>query len=318
METAGGGSRWPRAVWLAAGALGVTIALALSLGFIWARDAETPRVTVLGSGKGLSVLVTSGPARLLVVAGDDAAAFENALAQARHPTERRVDILLLSGAQIDLSVVARAKHDLGARYVNILGGGSSLRDLGLTAADRLTSVRRFRLPGSVSVTAEVKEVEATSTAGARTSWSVLVQHGETAVFVLSDGKDVEHFANPGRVSALVLAGGDPGPAVKAIDAAALVVSSTAVSGKQSRREVAQAAGRKLWGLRLHPGDIARLDFVANGLRLPTDATVVDGTTGRPAPSASVAAQSVSRPTRGPGVDELLVDEGERTGVRQQI
>ena len=61
---------------------------------VHARDYGQPALALLGSGDGLSVLVTTGDARLLVVGGSDPAAFANALADARPRSHPRIDLLV--------------------------------------------------------------------------------------------------------------------------------------------------------------------------------------------------------------------------------
>jgi len=91
--------------YLAAALAGLVIAGSVSA--VWQRTFSQPAVVLLGSGHGLSALVSTGSARVLIVAGDDPIAFANALTDARPPTMRRIDVVVLTPGASPL-VAARA------------------------------------------------------------------------------------------------------------------------------------------------------------------------------------------------------------------
>ena len=64
----------------------------------WLQDLSVPQVAFLGSGNRLSLLVTDGPARLLLATGDSPIAFENAITRVRPLFARRIDVLLVAGS----------------------------------------------------------------------------------------------------------------------------------------------------------------------------------------------------------------------------
>ena len=80
-----------------------------SLVYAWNRPYnQEDALYLLGSGKGLSALVTSGGTRVLIAAGNDPIAFANALASVRPLTAPRVDLLIITpGSE---RVAARAKE----------------------------------------------------------------------------------------------------------------------------------------------------------------------------------------------------------------
>src|SRR5262249_699904 len=83
----------------------VIVVVGCALGFaLWFLDVSAPQVDVLGSGNRLSLLVTDGPARLLLATGDNPDQFDNALARFRPIFARRVDVLLMAGANHTLNV----------------------------------------------------------------------------------------------------------------------------------------------------------------------------------------------------------------------
>jgi hypothetical protein len=68
-----------------------------TLVYAWNRPYNNnDAVLLLGSGKGLSALVTTGGTRVLIAAGNDPIAFANALAEARPLTAPRIDLLIIA------------------------------------------------------------------------------------------------------------------------------------------------------------------------------------------------------------------------------
>ncbi len=89
--------RWLHHRWLpflVAALAGLIISSTVSLA--WQRSFSEPAITLLGSGHGLSALMSTGSARMLIVGGDDPIAFANALTHARPPTMRRIDVMILT------------------------------------------------------------------------------------------------------------------------------------------------------------------------------------------------------------------------------
>ena len=70
----------------------------------WLHDLSVPQVAILGSGNRLSLLVTDGPARLLLATGDSPIDYENAITRVRPLFARRVDVLLVAGSDDSLYV----------------------------------------------------------------------------------------------------------------------------------------------------------------------------------------------------------------------
>jgi predicted regulator of Ras-like GTPase activity (Roadblock/LC7/MglB family) len=93
----GGVRRWSHHRWfyvIAGGLAGLLIATLLS--YTWHRDFSAGAVTLLGSGHGLSAVVSSGSMRVLIVSGDDPIAFANGFKDAHPPTMRRIDVVILT------------------------------------------------------------------------------------------------------------------------------------------------------------------------------------------------------------------------------
>jgi hypothetical protein len=252
--------------------LGATIAV----GVTQARSYSRPAVTVLGAGAGLSVLVTDGPSRLLLAAGDDSAGFGNALSRIRPFGRGRIDILLLAGSTNDKTFLSRAQRLAHGRHVEVVGDPDLVGALGLGTDALLPSPRRFRLSDDTSVTVESLNRPA-ATEGPRYAWRAIVDHGATRIVVLSDGRVASEFPDPGPVSALVVNGDKAMAAASQVDARALVASAVAVSGKQMRAGVASATPNRAWVMRVFAGEAKRFEFVDGGLKLPAGVIPIEGT-----------------------------------------
>ena len=243
-------------------------ALASVLGSSFAADMQTPRVTVLGSGERLSILVTAGNARLLLATGDDPGALGNALAEARHPTIRRLDVLLVAGRSKDLLAPAAVIDSEHARFVASIGLGSdqvlppSLRGVPASPAER-----RFRLPEGVTV---LVRWEPGDDPDAPSSWAGLVTQGRSSVAVLSDGSAVGLLGSAARLNALVVSGDQPLEALPTVSTGAIITTASAISGKELRQSAAGLTGGALWGARVYPGEAIRLTFAEGAITLPPD------------------------------------------------
>ena len=82
--------------------------------------STAPQVALLGSGNRLSLLVTDGPARLLLATGDNPIEYENALTHVRPIFARRVDVLLVAGSGSELRVPLAAYGDAHVRSATAL------------------------------------------------------------------------------------------------------------------------------------------------------------------------------------------------------
>ena len=267
----------------------------LALGALWRHDLQASRVVLLGSGNHLSALVTAGDARLLIASGDDPGAFANALEHARHPTTRRLDVLLVAGSDRDLLVPARIRGDRHVRYAASIGAiprsatGQAVVGAGLPV---LPSPRRIRLGDEVSVTVETALL--TDRDDAPPAWRAIVRRGATAVVILSDGNAAPAFAPVWPLNALVVAGPNPLAGWEALPAPVLVLPANdgggvTVSGKELRQEASQLFDDSRWAVRVHPGEAVPLRFVAGGLAIPTEPAQAIPTTPGPEPELSAHA-----------------------------
>lgn len=276
------GRLWLRPLAIALPLLILSAGLTLAVGAVWARAAEAPRVTVLGAGNRLSVLVTAGPARLLIATGDDPVAFGNALGQARPLTSRRLDIVLLAGQGRDLAVAAEARADEHARVVATIGpipADPIGADVDRPPRPVIDAPRRIRLSDDVSVTLDVAVTPNPDADDVPdVAWRAVVRRGATTVVVLSHGDAATEFASPGPVAALVLVAGQPEEALAAIDARALVVNAESIDGRELRQELAPRLADPLWAVRVFSGEAVDLEFVDGGLEIPRTTTQLLGGT----------------------------------------
>jgi len=273
---------WRRALAFAAALFVLSAGVAMAGGAVWARDFESPRVTVLGAGNRLSVLVTAGPSRLLIATGDDPGAFGNALADARPPMARRLDVVLLAGRATDLAVAAEASADSHARYVATIGplpDSAATDAMGAETLPVIDAPRRIRLSDEVDVTVEVAVVPGEDADEPPiVAWRAVVRRGATTVVVLSDGRDAGRFGSLGPVAAVVLVGEHPAEAVDHVATGALVVNSDTVEGRELRGDIGTRLNGSMWAVRVFPGEAVRLEFVDGGLRLPDEVTQAIGPT----------------------------------------
>jgi len=254
-----------------------------------ARQERQVAVSVLGSGSRLSVLVAAGAARVLIVGGDDASAFANALAAARPFFSRRIDVLILTGDGGDLPAVSRAVGDLPARRVFALDGPlrAHLGALGLTTDQLIDRPLRINLPRSVVVAFDPGMGSNDTPQG----WTATVeQAGTRLVFVSGDAPA------PVDASAIVLGGQYNRAAMHGHSAPVVVVSAGAALANELHNDLAAAVPTPIWVLRVHEGEVAQLRFVDGGLALPSTARRLDPPA---SPVANTSASVTGSPVQTP-------------------
>lgn len=280
------GRGWHGALLLALAVFLVAGGVTIGVGLAWARELRSPRVVLLGSGNRLSALITDGDARLLIATGDDATAFANALERARHPTTRRIDVLLVAGQGEELVAPASLRDDGRVRLLASIGpltGSAEAVALAGEGVAALPSPRRIRLGDEVSVLIENVAAEATDDGRRAVTWRATVRRGATTVVILSDGEATTAFAPVSSVSALVVAGTDPLAAWAAVDAPLLVATGDdrVLSGKELRQGAARLFDDERSAIRVHPGEALPLRFVAAGLEAPGEPAQTVGATPTP-------------------------------------
>lgn len=252
-------------------ALAVTLVGAAAGSGLWLRDLWAPQVAFLGAGNRLSLLVTDGPARLLLASGDQQTDFENALTSFRPLFARRIDVLLVDGAGATALVPLAAIQSGHARTTYALSPVPP--DPGyeaLSALPLLPTPRRIQLSPAVRITVELTETRSLGEAVVPAAWRMIIEHGASRVVVLSDGKAASRFPPAAPASVLAVAGGEPDEALEASRGAALVANGEAITGSDLRAALDREERPPAWVARVAPGEALRLRFVDGGVELPAD------------------------------------------------
>jgi hypothetical protein len=228
-------ARWR---WLVAALLiGVLISWAWSAGS--ARSANEPAIVLLGSGNGLSVLVTTGDARVLVAGGTSAGDFANALADARPRTTPRIDVLVaLPGSR---NVVDRARELARPTLELRLPDQRS----GRQESGTLTSRRAIDLPGIT--------IDIDPGSGSGEDWSITIRAGASTTLVVPAWTVA---ASRAPVALVVITGRDTGAAATTARTPAIAASVRALDSPVVKDGL--LAGR------VAPGDAVRLRMSSDG------------------------------------------------------
>lgn len=259
-----------------------TVSAVSGYGAISAHEARLPRVSVLGAGSHLALLITDGPARLLLAAGDDTTAFGNAWAASLPPLLRRVDVLYCSPLPADAPVVEKATRDLSYRHRRVLHA----TETGIAPSQPETWSEQVRLSGRITVTVSASVLAPSDGSTIRPIWAAEVSHTATRIVTLSEPGAASLLGDL-TASALVLQDGDPREALALVETAALISTG---SSKTLRQRLSAHLERPLWHIRVFSGEVARLPFVPGGLRLPDTAITIqpsdpaDGVSPRLSPS----------------------------------
>ena len=237
----------------------------------WLQDLSAPQVAFLGSGNRLSLLVTEGPARLLVATGDSPIDFENAISRVRPIFARRVDVLLVAGSGNTLLVPLAAHRDSLVRTTTALAPlpeSPEADALGPMAA--FSSPQRIRLGPSRQVTVETALPFGADAETEFPAWRAIIERGETRLVVLSDGGAATLFPPDNGASVLAVSGDDPVVAWDLSSAAVLVANAEAIDGPEMLSAFAESRRPPQWAFRVFPGEALRLKFVAGGVALPSE------------------------------------------------
>ncbi|MFT4036653.1 MAG: hypothetical protein QM692_00630 [Thermomicrobiales bacterium] len=251
-----------------------TVALVLAISLVgvglmaalWYRHVLQPQVVFLGSGDRLSVLVTDGPARLLIATGDDPTDFENAFTAVQPLFARRVDVLLVAGDHADLLAPLAASQSEQVRLTRSLGGiplSVEADELGDITA--LTTPARVRLSPQTTLSIETARA-LDADPDDPDAWRVLIERGQTRLVVLSDGEAAALFPPPPPASIIAVTGGDPVAGWDASPGAALVAASGELSGPDLRARFAKPNAPE-WGFRVAGGEALVFYFTEKGLEV---------------------------------------------------
>jgi hypothetical protein len=237
----------------------------------WLQELTAPQVVLLGAGNRLSLLVTDGPARLLLATGDNPIEYENALTHVQPIFARRVDVLLVAGSGDTLLVPLAAHGDPRVRNATALAPlPHSAEADAIGAIPSFSSSQQIRLGPTTEVTVETAFPFGADADADFPAWRATVQHGQTRVVVLSDGPAASLFTPPSAPSVLAISGDDPAAAWDLSPAVAFVANSEMIGGPELRAAFTASRRPPQWGYRVFPGEALRLRFVAGGVELPSE------------------------------------------------
>jgi len=237
----------------------------------WVQDLSAPQVAFLGSGNRLSLLITDGPARLLLATGDSPIDYENALTRVRPIFAPRVDVLLVAGSGRTLLVPLAAHGDARARRATALAPlPESPEADAFGTMSAFSSPQHIRLGSSVQVTVETALPVGADEEVEFPAWRAIIERGDTRIVALSDGAAAALFPPVSGASVLAVSGDDPAAAWDLSPAVAFVANAEAIGGPEMRSAFAQRRRQPEWGFRVFPGEALRLTFVEGGVELPSE------------------------------------------------
>jgi hypothetical protein len=267
---AAGASSWREIVTTAILVFLVTCAGCVAAFTFWVQELSAPQVVLLGSGNRLSLLVTDGPARLLLATGDSPIDYENALSDVRPIFARRIDVLLVAGSGSTLLAPLAAHGDSHVRTTTALALlPRSAEAEAMGAIPSFSSPQRIQMGSSIQVTVETALPVGADADADFPAWRATVEHGESRVVVLSDGPAASLFPPPGAVSVLAVSGADPAAAWDLSPAVAFVANAEMIGGPEMRAAFTASRRTPQWGYRVFPREALRLRFVAGGVELPS-------------------------------------------------
>jgi len=261
-----------RFVLVALVALGATTVVATS----WARDFSTPRVTLLGAERGVSILVTAGTARVLIIEGTNATELGNALSKARHPGLDRLDIAIVSGNAAASRMVSRAIRLLAPRMVIAIGSDTILAANGISPAMVIHRTTEIDLPEGVRITIEVWP--SNSGESESVTWSAMIERGGAAVYWVSDREALMQEGLPIKADITVIGRGKPAADTPFPRTRTIAAAGESIDGPDLRAIAAETIGPDTETLRVFAGETLRIALDPEGIRGVTGATIAGSPT----------------------------------------
>jgi hypothetical protein len=210
----------------------------------------------------LSILVVEGDARLLIASGDDASAFGNALAQAMHPTSRRIDIVVIDGDERSGAVAARVRRDFPGATTFVMPGEltNRLADFDLKPEDVIAKDTQIALSSELAITIYPGS-------GGNGGWYAEIRHRSTLVTAASDGMT---SSMDQKVSVVVFTDRYDASVLEGSGIRAVIVPSGATSLDELRAD-ARGTGSPDFALFVGDGEAIQLRFKNGGIVLPSEA-----------------------------------------------
>lgn len=247
-------------VFIALLALGGTAIVSAS----WIRDYAQPRVTLLGAGRGISVLVTAGSTRVLIVEGTDPAELGNAVAKARHPGLDRIDLLIISGNAAASGFAPRVIGLLDPRSVLSVGSAASLAPLGLLPEQIIDRSMEIELEDGVTISIDLWP--AVGAENEDVTWAARIERGGAAVYWVSDREALIQNPPSERVDVTIIGRGRPAGDTPLPLTRAIVVPGESITGPELRSVALASLGPETQTCRVFAGEAVRIDLNPEGIR----------------------------------------------------
>ncbi|MCC6703274.1 MAG: hypothetical protein IT334_00270 [Thermomicrobiales bacterium] len=178
--------------------------IASTVTIVSARRHAEPSIHLLASGNGLSALITGATGRVLMVNGDDPAAFSNAFGDATADPLRRIDLVILmpdaTEQMAERAVNLAAPERVFALPHHRMHPGNRINDLRIRAID---GTSEFRLDERLTLTIDP---------GADRGWTIEISFDEARI-VLARSVPIR---TPTDVDLLIIGGPDNGKALGAV------------------------------------------------------------------------------------------------------
>lgn len=229
----------------------------------WALDYDRARAVLLGSDRGVSLLVTAGSARVLIVSGTDPSALGNALSKSRHPGLDRIDLLIVSGNAGAANMAARAIQMVRPRMVITVGSEASLVDAGRTPDLVITRATEVELPHGVEILVDVWP--AAQGENDDVTWSARVERAGASVYWVSDRETLMLESLPEEADVTVIGRGRPADDTPFPSTNTVVVAGESISGPEFRRLIEDVSGAETTTLRIFSDENVRIGLDPDGI-----------------------------------------------------
>ncbi len=229
----------------------------------WARDYAQPRATLLGSERGISVLVTAGAARVLIVNGTDPAALGNAISKARHPGLDRLDLVIVSGNAAAAGLAPRVVELLNPREMMTVGSAASLAGSSIVPRKVIEHSTEIELPHGVTISIEVWP--AADGENEDVTWSVRIERGGASVYWVSDRERLLQESLPDEADVTIVGRGAPADGAPFPNTRVIVVAGESIIGPDLRALALDSLGPEVETKRIFAGEDLRIELDPEGI-----------------------------------------------------
>lgn len=257
-----------RSLALLCGLFALSLTLFTGLGLARTTGPGSPAITLLGSGDGLSILVTSQDARVLLVNGDDPAAFGAALASALPRAVRRIDLMLVLATTESEPLVAYAKRTFEIGTVRVVAASAGSGTPTEAGNELSTDRQRIALPDNLSL--EITRLDPRET-GAHHGITFIVSRNNIRMGMVLDGRDAAMLLPAKSIGHFIVLGDKAAESLMRTDATLLAGPTSELETDEFKSASASRDGPPTVGV--SPGAVIVISmrahgFVLNGLNVP--------------------------------------------------